>query len=120
MRNRRGITLIALIITIIVLLILAGVSIATFMKDGRILKIKEELEFKTLGGKCLDEVKIYVFNMLITNKNEVINTNDNFPITEILPDIPDEYKDRFVIINNELYYTYNSDDEKQQIKEKQW
>ena len=35
MRNKRGITLIALIITIIVLLILAGVSINALVGDNR-------------------------------------------------------------------------------------
>lgn len=34
-RENRGITLIALIVTIIVLLILAGVTIATLMGDNR-------------------------------------------------------------------------------------
>ena len=34
-RKNRGITLIALIVTIIVLLILAGVTIATLMGDNR-------------------------------------------------------------------------------------
>ena len=38
MRNQRGITLIALVITIIVLLILAGVSIAMLTGDNGILK----------------------------------------------------------------------------------
>ena len=35
LKNKRGITLIALVITIIVLLILAGVTIATLMGDNR-------------------------------------------------------------------------------------
>ena len=35
MRNKRGITLIALIITVIVLLILAGVSINALVGDNR-------------------------------------------------------------------------------------
>lgn len=35
LRERKGITLVALVVTIIVLLILAGVSIATFTGDNR-------------------------------------------------------------------------------------
>ena len=38
MRKNRGITLIALVITIIVLLILAGVSIASLMGENGILR----------------------------------------------------------------------------------
>jgi len=36
-KGNKGITLIALVITIIVLLILAGVSIATLMGDNRVI-----------------------------------------------------------------------------------
>lgn len=37
LKNKRGITLIALVITIIVLLILAGVTVATLTGDNRII-----------------------------------------------------------------------------------
>ncbi len=37
MKEKRGITLIALVITIVVLLILAGVTIATLTGDSRII-----------------------------------------------------------------------------------
>ena len=50
-----GITLIALVITIIVLLILAGVTIATLMGDNGILTkandAKRETEIAKLGGR---------------------------------------------------------------------
>ena len=42
MRKNRGITLIALVITIIVLLILAGVSIASLMGENGILRKSDE------------------------------------------------------------------------------
>lgn len=52
MRNHKGITLIALIITIIVLLILAGISIAMVVGDNEILKqatsTKEETRYATI------------------------------------------------------------------------
>ena len=47
MRNQRGITLIALVITIIVLLILAGVSIAMLTGDNGVLKKASESSAKT-------------------------------------------------------------------------
>lgn len=46
MKEKRGITLIALVITIIVLLILAGVTIATLTGDNRIInKIRKCKEY---------------------------------------------------------------------------
>ena len=46
-RNARGITLIALVITIIVLLILAGVTIAALSGDNGILKRATQAKNKT-------------------------------------------------------------------------
>ena len=44
-RQEKGITLIALVITIIVLLILAGISIAILMGENGILKILHPLKY---------------------------------------------------------------------------
>ena len=46
-KNTRGITLIALVITIIVLLILAGITIAALSGDNGILKRAAEAKEKT-------------------------------------------------------------------------
>ena len=48
MRNQRGITLIALVITIIVLLILAGVSIAMLTGDNGILSKARQAQTDTV------------------------------------------------------------------------
>lgn len=60
MRNQRGITLIALVITIIVLLILAGVSIAMLTGDNGILTKSRETadETKLANGKELAETDL--------------------------------------------------------------
>ncbi len=55
MRNTKGITLIALVITIIVLLILAGVAIATFSGENGILTQAERAAKVTRGAE-LDEI----------------------------------------------------------------
>ena len=47
-RNARGITLIALVITIIVLLILAGITIAALSGDNGILKEQQRLKKKQI------------------------------------------------------------------------
>ena len=47
LKNNHGITLIALVITIVVLLILAGVTIATLTGDNGILTKAQEAKTKT-------------------------------------------------------------------------
>ncbi len=70
MKQNNGITLIALVITIIVLLILAGVAIATLTGDNGILTKAVQAKDATRGG----EVKEYV-EMAITENTMADNTN---------------------------------------------
>ncbi len=55
-----GITLIALVITIIVLLILAGVAIATLTGDNGILTKAVQAKDATRGGEVKDYVRMAV------------------------------------------------------------
>ena len=81
MRNQRGITLIALVITIIVLLILAGVSIAMLTGDNGILSnatrsvaetnIAEDREAATLD--LSDAYSDYMEARYVDNNNESSN-----------------------------------------------
>ena len=64
MRNQRGITLIALVITIIVLLILAGVSIAMLTGQNGILTRADEAETTTTTKSNAEIVKLAVSNIL--------------------------------------------------------
>ena len=61
-RNKKnsGITLIALVITIIVLLILAGVTIATLTGDNGILTKAQEASDKTKQANAEEQVKLAV------------------------------------------------------------
>ena len=58
MKGRKGITLIALVITIIVLLILAGVSIAMLTGDNGILKQANKAKSETSSAKEDEETKL--------------------------------------------------------------
>lgn len=58
MKKQNGITLIALVITIIVLLILAGVSIAMLTGDNGILNKATEAGTKTEEGEAEEAVKL--------------------------------------------------------------
>ena len=60
MKGNKGITLIALVITIIVLLILAGVSIAMLTGDNSILKRGTQASVQNKLGAANDAVSLYV------------------------------------------------------------
>ncbi len=67
MRNQKGITLIALVITIIVLLILAGVSIAMLTGENGILTRANETKIATVEGHVRDAVTLAVSNYRAQN-----------------------------------------------------
>ena len=60
MKGNKGITLIALVITIIVLLILAGVSIAMLTGENSILKRASSADVGNVLGAANDAVSLYV------------------------------------------------------------
>ena len=67
MKGNKGITLIALVITIIVLLILAGVSIAMLSGDNSILKQAQNARDNSAAGTLDETVKIAVGNIMTAN-----------------------------------------------------
>lgn len=58
MRNQKGITLIALIVTIIVLIIIAGISIATLTADNGILRQVDSAKVATIEGNAREQVNL--------------------------------------------------------------
>lgn len=64
MKNNKGITLIALVVTIIVLLILAGVSIAMLSGENGILGRATESSWKTELSNVQDTVNVSIANYL--------------------------------------------------------
>ena len=81
MRNNKGITLIALVITIIVLLILAGVSIAMLTGDNGILKQAGNARDNTVTGEVEEACKLAVANLIAENEGTPTGgyTTTNFP-----------------------------------------
>ncbi|MBR3152403.1 MAG: hypothetical protein IKF52_02160, partial [Clostridia bacterium] len=65
LKRHKGITLIALVITIIVLLILAGVTIAMVVGDNGILKRSNEAKDETTIAKIQEEVDLAVADLVI-------------------------------------------------------
>ena len=110
----KGITLIALVITIIVLLILAGVTIATLIGENGILSKATEASNKTEEKNAEEEVKIAVMGSIGTNgelENEVLKENLNK--IENISGVPEEIKDSSypltVTVEGKHSYTINKD-----------
>ena len=79
-KRHKGITLIALIITIIVLLILAGVTIAMVVGDNGILKRSNEAKDETTIAKIQEEVDLAVADLVIeyqTRNHVTSNSNSD-------------------------------------------
>ena len=75
MRNKRisnGITLIALVITIVILLILAGVTIATLKGDNGILTKASEAEIMTIIGAVKEEIDLERINYRINQDRDML------------------------------------------------
>ena len=96
-KEKRGITLLALIITIIVLLILAGVSINVLVGDNGIISNAQTASVKTkfakyneeLGMNAMDDTGIYASGNSLKN---------------YIKSIEDQDLDKFVIIKSKLLY----------------
>ena len=76
MKNNKGITLIALVITIIVLLILAGVSIAMLTGENSILKRASESSYTNALGAAKDEVALQA-TALVTEYYKTVYADGN-------------------------------------------
>ena len=109
-KNNKGITLISLIITIIVMLILAGVSLSMIMGDNSVLKqaskatisqelskIKEEFEMESLGDTIFAKV-----NRTQNKTASALALGEE--LKEYIPNLPDEYVDKLAIFNGKLVY----------------
>ncbi len=108
----KGITLIALVITIIVLLILAGVTIATLTGENGILSKATEASNKTEEKNAEEQVKIAVMGSIGTNgelENEVLKENLNK--IENISGVPEEITDSSypltVTVEEKHSYTIN-------------
>ena len=69
MKNQKGITLIALVITIIVLIILAGVSIAMLSGENGLLTQAKNVGSESAKGDLEEAVKLAIAEIYITPAN---------------------------------------------------
>ena len=75
LKNNKGITLVALIVTIVVLLILAGITIAAVLADGGIFKTAQNSQKVQDTAKLEEKVKLMLTDAQIENKvnNKTLN-----------------------------------------------
>ena len=72
MKNQKGITLIALVITIIVLLILAGVSIAMLSGENGLLTKAQTVKTDSAAGNLEEATKLAIAQVLLNNNGLMI------------------------------------------------
>ena len=139
LKSDLGITLIALIITIIILLVLAGVTISAIVNGGLITRANEA-QFKTRIAEFRDETNEYVSWMVAKtldtdtskiNSGEVLKDaidreivtdiqkeDVTINIGDILKNIKDKEKDLVVVYKGELCYVSNDKNENNDKKVK--
>lgn len=84
MRGNKGITLIALVITIIVLLIFAGISIASLTGENGILNKASETKEKTIKAQYEEELNLVIASM----KTDAIYKAKEFNMNYIIEKLP--------------------------------
>ena len=105
-KRRKGISLIVLVITILVMIILAGVVVVSLSKNNPIEKAKEAT-FKQDMASFRDELSVYIANGQIINdsvKLDDYNANTYDEIKKIINSFMQKYNKKVVIISGELVY----------------
>ena len=130
-KYNNGITLIALVITIIVLLILASVTIAAISGDNGILNNASLAKVSTEFASYKEEVELYKTNKMLDNYDFDADTltagkttieyegkpeGETGNIKTVIQDLDDKYIDKFIIIKGNLYLMAVGDTSDVEIK----
>ena len=104
--SNKGITLIALVITIIVLLILAGVTIATLIGENGILNQAENSKTETLKASDLEMIELAITSNKTEDDNTLLNNLQEIENAEIEIINIDAY---YVTINGFTFTVYEDE-----------
>ena len=108
MKNNKGITLIALIITIIVLIILAAVTVSVAL-EGRLFNKAKEASFKTRVRQIQESVLIAKTEKIAENNgNKPVSLNISWDDLEIDSQTKAEFQQKLSINSGKLYYNENN------------
>ena len=126
LKNKKGITLIALVVTIVVLLILAGTAIAMLTGDSGIMTNAQKAKMSTELAGYKEEVELYKAEKYMENiefeetsltagkENLFYNTQESGEtgnIKTIIPDISDVYIEKLEVIKGKLLINTKEKDE---------
>ena len=111
LQHNKGITLIALIVTIVVLLILAGVSIAVITGDDGVIKSANQAKTEQRGGTVEDRVAVWKAGKATSEythretKTEDEMLNDLINDKLLFEDEIDRENKKITIGSKEIYYS---------------
>lgn len=111
-----GITLVALVITIVILLILAGISINIVLGDNGVVTKAQQAKISTNLGSYYEQLNMFITDKKMENNDfyegsltagkSTLSYNtknyDGGTIKDIIPNISDEYLDKLEIIKGKL------------------
>lgn len=106
--NIRGITLISLIITIIILIILAGISISMILNQNGIILKSEQAKKSTEISKIIEQLELEKGNCLLENKEKILTIGDyinyiiNKGIVDNIQNGADE-NSKIITVNNYMF-----------------
>ena len=101
MKNQKGITLIALVITIIVLLILAGITIAMLTGENGLLTKANDAKITDLEASATEQVRLAVAAMNLELRTQLVTNSSYDPATA--KDATDSTKNAMqVLLTSEL------------------
>ena len=104
-KNAKGITLIALVVTIIVLMILAGVAVAALMGDNGLITRSGEAKENQRAGAVQDEVTLAIAeNAMIDQLNSVKGEKEN---KKTKADVVADLATKGYLINNKTVLKFN-------------
>ena len=109
-KGKSGITLIALVITIIVLLILAGISISSIIGENGIVEKTQKAKIETRIGKIKEERDLWLADV---DMDKQLNRNDAETLEELLNRLESENiisLEERKQIEIKGYFTINSED----------
>lgn len=86
LQHNKGITLIALIVTIVVLLILAGVSIAVITGDNGVIKSANQAKTEQRGGTVEDRVAVWKAGKATSEYTHIQTKTENEMLNDLIKD----------------------------------
>lgn len=110
-KNNKGITLIALIVTIIVLLILAGITVASLSGDNGLIDKTSEAQFRTEIAQYQEDLDLSIIKEEGKNKRgrtNKFNATSYDDIKKIIPSFHKKYENSLVIEEDKLVFKGNN------------